>query len=60
MREATSMGSYLSHNPDPIERKSGIPEGVEIPAPVNATADFALRMSSAAPMISVLDDSEFT
>jgi hypothetical protein len=54
------MGSYLSHNPDPIERKSGIPEGVEIPAPVKATADFDPRMSSAAPMIFVMDDSKFT
>jgi hypothetical protein len=44
---ATSIGSTLAHSPVPGDRKSGIPEGTEIPAPVRATTDLAERMSSA-------------
>src|SRR5207253_7047889 len=44
---ATSIGSTFSHNPTPGERKSGIPDGTEIPAPVRATTDPAPRISSA-------------
>ena len=36
LREATSKGLWRVHNPLSAERKSGIPEGVEIPAPVRA------------------------
>jgi hypothetical protein len=38
LSEATSNGSSRDHKPVPVERKSGIPEGVEIPAPVRITA----------------------
>ena len=38
VNDATSNGSFSSHNPFPGERKSGIPDAVDIPAPVNATA----------------------
>jgi len=31
----------FSHSPDPGERKSGIPDGTEIPAPVSATTERA-------------------
>ena len=34
---ATSIGSTFSHSPLPGVRKSGIPDGTEIPAPVSAT-----------------------
>src|SRR5215211_2259330 len=51
VREATSSGSSRDHKPVPSERKSGIPEGVEIPAPVNTTARSALRSSTAASSI---------
>ena len=44
---ATSIGSTFSHSPVPGERKSGIPEGTEIPAPVSATTEPASRISSA-------------
>ena len=50
---ATSIGSTFSHSPVPGERKSGIPEGTEIPAPVSATTEPACWIkpasSSAAP-----------
>ena len=36
------------HNPLPGERKSGIPEGVDIPAPLNTTPNFDDRIKSAA------------
>jgi hypothetical protein len=36
---ATSIGSTLSHTPVPGERKSGMPEGTEMPAPVSATVE---------------------
>ena len=44
---ATSIGSTFSHNPVPGLRKSGIPEGTEIPAPVRTTADRAEESSAA-------------
>src|SRR5215212_9076649 len=44
---ATSIGSTFAHSPLPGERKSGIPDGTEIPAPVNATTDVASRISEA-------------
>src|ERR1700754_1212916 len=44
---ATSVGSTFSHSPVPGERKSGIPDGTEIPAPVSATTDPASRTSDA-------------
>ena len=36
---ATSIGSTFVHSPVPGERKSGIPDGTEIPAPVSATTE---------------------
>ena len=44
---ATSIGSTFSHSPSPGLRKSGIPLGTEIPAPVRATVDELSRISSA-------------
>src|SRR6476619_5790753 len=44
---ATSIGSTFSHSPVPGERKSGIPDGTEIPAPVNATTEPASRIRDA-------------
>ena len=44
---ATSIGSTFSHSPFPGVRKSGIPDGTEIPAPVRTTARSAWRSSSA-------------
>ena len=43
---ATSIGSTFSHSPVPGERKSGIPDGTEIPAPVSATTEPAARTSA--------------
>ena len=37
-KDATSIGLSLFHSPRPCDLKSGMPEGVEIPAPVRATA----------------------
>jgi hypothetical protein len=52
--EATAIGSYRSHRPEPCERKSGIPDGVEMPAPVRATARREDRSNvTARPMSSV-------
>ena len=45
---ATSIGSTFAHSPVPGERKSGIPDGTEIPAPVSATTESASRISSRA------------
>ena len=42
---ATSIGSTFSHSPVRGLRKSGIPDGTEIPAPVRTTARSALRSS---------------
>src|SRR5262245_14896155 len=44
---ATSIGSTFSHSPVPGERKSGIPDGTEIPAPVSATTEPASRSRDA-------------
>src|SRR6058998_3815281 len=44
---ATSIGLTFSHSPVPGERKSGIPDGTEIPAPVSATTDPASRTREA-------------
>ena len=44
---ATSIGSTFSHRPVPGLRKSGIPEGTEIPAPVSATTGPATPISAA-------------
>ena len=44
---ATSIGSTFSHSPVPGVRKSGIPDGTEIPAPVSATTEPAVRISPA-------------
>ena len=44
---ATSIGSTFSHSPVPGVRKSGIPDGTEMPAPVKATTESASRISSA-------------
>src|SRR5205807_2955414 len=41
------MGSTRSHSPVPGERKSGIPEGTEMPAPVSATTPRAPAISAA-------------
>src|ERR1044072_3001268 len=50
---ATSMGLTFSHSPVPGERKSGILDGTEIPAPVSATTDLASRTSDARRSIAV-------
>src|ERR1700731_2181284 len=44
---ATSIGSTLAHSPGAGERKSGIPDGTEIPAPVRATTESAARIAPA-------------
>ena len=44
---ATSIGSTFAHSPVPGVRKSGMPDGTEIPAPVRATTGPAERISSA-------------
>ncbi len=49
---ATSIGSTRSHSPVPAERKSGIPDGTEMPAPVSATTEPASPISSARRAIS--------
>jgi hypothetical protein len=51
---ATSIGSTFSHSHVPGERKSGIPDGTDTPAPVKATTDLAERISSARRSWSVL------
>jgi hypothetical protein len=48
---ATAIGSTFSHSPVPGERKSGIPEGTEIPAPVRATTERAPRTRLASACI---------
>src|SRR5215218_4669434 len=44
---ATSIGSTFSHSPVPGLRKSGMPDGTEIPAPARATALSEVARSSA-------------
>ena len=51
---ATSIGSTFSHSPVPGVRKSGMPDGTEIPAPVRTTADRA-EVSSAARALAPVD-----
>ena len=60
MSVATSIGLYNCHNPELAERKSGMPEGVEIPAPVKATVDLDARMSLEASTISDFTLSDVT
>src|SRR2546426_10191680 len=43
---ATAIGSTRCHSPVCGERKSGMPDGTEIPAPVSATTEPAPRTSS--------------
>src|SRR3712207_4801995 len=50
---ATFIGSTFSHSPVPGVRKSGIPDGTEIPAPVSATTVSASRISPARRSTSV-------
>src|SRR5687767_15942288 len=51
LKEATSSGSSRDHKPVPSERKSGMPDGVETPAPVKTTARSALRINTVASSI---------
>src|SRR4051812_15741125 len=44
---ATSIGLTFSHMPVPGERKSGMPDGTDTPAPVSTTAERASRSMSA-------------
>ena len=44
---ATAIGSTSAHSPVPGERKSGIPDGTEMPAPVSASTRPAEPSSSA-------------
>jgi hypothetical protein len=48
IEESFSIGSSRDHRPDPSERKSGMPEGVEMPAPVSTTQRLAFLNNSAA------------
>ena len=43
---ATSIGLTFSHSPVPGVRKSGIPDGTEIPAPVRTTAPLGAELRS--------------
>ena len=54
------MGLYISHNPQLVERKSGIPDGVEIPAPVRATVNAEVHRNSEACTISDFTFSDVT
>ncbi len=53
---ATSIGSTLAHRPVPGVRKSGMPDGTEMPAPVSATTERAPRISSTRRAASVVTD----
>ena len=48
---ATFIGSTFAHSPLPGVRKSGIPDGTEIPAPVRATTRSAEPISSASARV---------
>src|SRR3954470_24135748 len=48
---ATSIGSTFSHSPEPGARKSGTPDGTEIPAPVSATTEPASRIRDASSCV---------
>src|ERR1700760_4348620 len=53
---ATSIGLTFAHSPVPGERKSGMPDGTEMPAPVSATTEPARsirRASVVAAAVSV-------
>src|SRR3954452_8185041 len=52
---ATSIGSTSSQSPSPGVRKSGIPLGTEIPAPVRATVHRLSRMRPASSSAAVVD-----
>src|SRR5690349_21812271 len=52
---ATSIGLTFAHSPVPGERKSGMPDGTEMPAPVSATTEPAERISSANALAEVSD-----
>ena len=47
---ATSIGSTFAHRPVIGVRKSGIPDGTEIPAPVSTTAGPDRAISSREPL----------
>ena len=47
---ATSIGLTFSHIPVPGERKSGMPDGTEMPAPVSTTARSAVLRRSASSL----------
>jgi hypothetical protein len=48
VKEATAIASHDAHSPEPAVRKSGIPEAVEMPAPVRTTGQRASRIILAA------------
>src|SRR5438874_13598147 len=48
---ATSIGSTRSQSPVPGERKSRIPDGTEMPAPVSATTESAPAMRRASSAV---------
>src|SRR3954449_6844341 len=52
---ATSIGSTFSQSPSPGVRKSGIPLGTEIPAPVSATVNELWRMRAASSSAAAVD-----
>jgi len=58
LSDATSIGTSRAHKPVASERKSGMPDQVERPAPVITTASFALLNNSAASSIAVMLTSE--
>ena len=55
---ATSIGSTFSHSPLPGVRKSGIPDGTEIPAPVRTTAREDPRTQVREPLDGALVDAQ--
>ena len=57
---ATSIGLTLAHSPVPGERKSGIPDGTEIPAPVSATTESASPMRFAIRAAAVVASAALT
>jgi hypothetical protein len=55
---ATSIGFTFSHSPVRGVRKSGIPDGTEMPAPVSATTEPAPSISSASAGARFDEDAE--
>ncbi len=53
-------GSIFSQSPEDLDRKSGIPEGVDIPAPVSATVFFAEVMSFAVSSTNLVETEAVT